>query len=164
MIWVRHWSLYYFRQAVIVNYVGFYGETTMAVQVFGDYPGAMEFVEVLKLLLGMTWWFMMMDSDGLKKQEKKLLLKDIMAEVKNIYVSFKRSKSLMAKTWKLQHTKRTLYSPFIMRDRHEAKWLMSSIRQIAWLALLWNLKPFYVMVSFSKVILFKEVKYRNNLL
>ena len=52
-----------------MNYVGFYGETTEAVQLFGDYPGAMEFVEVLKLLLGMTWWFMMIDSAGLKKQE-----------------------------------------------------------------------------------------------
>ena len=69
MIWVHHWSLYYFKQVVIVNYVGFYGETTEAVQLFGDYPGAMEFVEVLKLLLGMTWWFMMIDSAGLKKQE-----------------------------------------------------------------------------------------------
>ena len=52
-----------------MNYVGFYGETTEAVQLYGDYPGAMEFAEVLKHLLGMTWWFMMIHSAGLKKQE-----------------------------------------------------------------------------------------------
>ena len=58
-----------FRQFVIVNYVGFYGETTMTVQLFGDYPGAMEFVEDLQFLLGMTRWLMMIDGAGLNKQE-----------------------------------------------------------------------------------------------
>ena len=52
-----------------MNYVGVYGETTKIMQLFGDYPGAIEFVEVIKLLLGMTRWFMMIDSAGLKKQE-----------------------------------------------------------------------------------------------
>ena len=41
-VWTCHWSLYYFKLVVIVNYVGVNGETTEAVQLFGDYPGAMD--------------------------------------------------------------------------------------------------------------------------
>ena len=63
---------------------------------------------------------MMVVGAGLEKKEAVVEGSDGWGK-EHLSVSFNRRESMMAKTWQLQHTYGSLYTPFMINDWYEAK-------------------------------------------